>query len=138
MELVFYVPGQPWIIDFAHERGGLVVSQLENQTLQELQVRHPDAKVVSFHEAAAEIHSAHRTQPRAVDREDYEFARSIVLGVVDGSEEEGESFKLEDFGSGPLAQIYAYVEGSYWVFEDVHTLPHAAIVSRVRGAAATA
>lgn len=138
MELVFYVPGQPWIIDFAHVRGGLVVSQLENQTLKELQVRHPHAKIVSFQEAAAEIHSAHRTQPRSVDRADYEFGRAMVLGVVDGSEAEGESFKVKEFGAGPLAQVYACVEGTCWVFEDVYTLPHTAIIGRIREVMANA
>lgn len=134
MELVFYVPGQPWVIDFAHERGGLVVSQLESQTLDEMRVRHPGAKIVPFHEAAAEIHAAHRSHPRPIHRDDYDFARSIVLGGVDGNEAEGESFKVSDFGAGALAQVYACLGGRCWMFEDVCTLPHAVIMRRIRQA----
>ncbi|MBA6068102.1 hypothetical protein [Pseudomonas mosselii] len=131
MELVFYVPGQPWVIDFAHVRGELIVSQLENQTLDEMQVRHPGAKIVPFHEAAAEIHATHRGQPRPVPRDDYEFARAMVVST-DGNEVDGESFKLRDFGAGALAQVYACVGGTYWMFEDACTLPHEAVLRRVQ------
>ena len=134
MELVFYVPGQPWVIDFAHQRGGLIVSQLENKTLDELQVLHPGAKIVTFHEAATEIHSAHRSQPRAIGVEDYEFARALVLDKVDGSKVEGESFKVREFGTGVLAQVYARLGDCCWLFEDVHTLNHADILGRIREA----
>lgn len=133
MELVFYVPGQPWVIDFAHVRGDLVVSQLENWTLDDVRKIHPGAQVVPYCEAAAQIHAGHRGQPRPIHREDYEFARAIVLDMVDGSEAEGESFKVLDFGAEGCAQVYACVGGAYWVFEDDPTLPHAAVIKRVRG-----
>lgn len=134
MELVFYVPGQPWVIDFACVRGDLVVSELESQTLDEVQVRHPGAKIVSFHEAAAEIHAAHRSQPRPIHRDDYDFARSVVVGGIDGNEVEGESFKVSDFGVGASTQVYACLGGKFWVFEGVCAMSHAAVMRRVQQA----
>ncbi|MGM7284760.1 hypothetical protein ABRY74_23220 [Pseudomonas guariconensis] len=133
MELVFYVPGQPWVIDFAHERGDLVVSQLENQTLDEVQVLHPGAKIVPYKEAAAQIHAVHRSHPRPIPRVDYEFARTMVVDGIEGNEVNGESFKVPDFGAGELAQVYACSSnGMCWMFEDACTLPHAEVMRRVQ------
>ncbi|MBX8493146.1 hypothetical protein K5D42_25075 [Pseudomonas cichorii] len=134
MELVFYVPGQPWVIDFAHICGGVVVSQLYNQTLDEVKKIHPGATVVSFQEAAAQIHAGHRGQPRPIHQDDYKFARRIVFGKIDGSQAEGESFKVPDFGADALSQVYACYNGTYWVFEEDYNLPHETVIDRVRQA----
>ncbi len=48
MENVFYVPGQPWVIDFAVERGGVLVSAINGETLEQVQTRHSGAVIADF------------------------------------------------------------------------------------------
>lgn len=135
MEKVFYVPGQPWVIDFAFMReDGTLVTQLQRHTLEEVQERSPGAIITSYQDAAAQIEAGCKTEPRRIELEDFDYALNVLppmQWVRDGS---SESFKMCERTNGKVTGIYVRLGASYWKFEDVYTLPHTEIIAKVRKA----
>ena len=134
-EMVFYVPGQPWVIDFAKVRGdGVTVSQLQGHTLEEVQARSPGAIITSYDEAAAQIEAGCKTEPRQIDAEDFDYALNVLPPAQWVAGDHAESFKMCERTNGRVTAIYARVGATYWKFEDVYTMPHAEIIAKVRKA----
>lgn len=133
MDKVFYVPGQPWVLDFAVEReDGVLVSEQEGKTLAEIQHRSPSAILVTYKQAVEKIEAGCKSNPRPIDAADFLYAQNElpleqwVVGF------EYESFKLGDRINGRIAAIYARIGNTYWKFEDVYSLSHIQIITRVK------
>ncbi|MDF4211172.1 hypothetical protein P2W50_31460 [Pseudomonas protegens] len=136
MEKVFYVRGQPWVIDFAIERAdGVVVSQLRGHTLAEVQAHSPGAEIITYREAVALIESGCKTEPRQINLEDFEYALNVLppMRWVRGCEYE--SFMMSERTNGRVTGIYARAGTTFWKFEDVCTMSHTEIIAKVRKAA---
>ncbi|HDQ4405505.1 TPA: hypothetical protein P8734_005703 [Pseudomonas aeruginosa] len=134
-EMVFYVPGQPWVIDFAKVRAdGVTVTQLQGHTLEEVKARSPGAVVISYDEAVAQIEAGSKSEPRQIDAEDFDYALNALPPVQWVAGDHAESFKMCERTNGRVTAIYARVGSTYWKFEDVYTLPHSEIIAKVRNA----
>jgi len=134
MEKVFYVPGQPWAIDFAVERDGVTVSQISGETLEQVQARHPGAIVADYAEVCAQIEAQSKTEPRQIDAEDFDYALNVLPPVGWVRESGCESFKMSEHTNGNVTAIYARVGETFWTFQDVYTMKHAEIMAKVRQA----
>lgn len=135
MENVFYVPGQPWVIDFAIQRAdGATVTRLQGHTLEEVQARHPGAQLMSYQKAEQQIEAGCKTSPRRIDREDFDYALNVLPPVRWDQNGKYETFLMSERINGRVTGIYARVSDSYWKFEDVYTLSHVEIIAKVREA----
>lgn len=135
MEKVFYVRGQRWVIDFAIERAdGVTVSQLQGHTLEEVQARSPGAEIMTYREAVALIEAGCKTEPRQIDREDFDYALNVLPPMQWVRGGEYESFMMSERTNGKVTGIYARAGATYWKFEDVCTMSHTEIITKVRKA----
>jgi hypothetical protein len=135
MEKAFHVPGQPWVIDFAFVRAdGVTVSELQGFTLEEVQARHPGAIITFYREAIAEIEASCKTEPRQIGAEDFEYALNVLPRCQWARGDESDSFKMSERTNRRITAIYARVGATYWRFEDVCTMPHTEIITKVRKA----
>ncbi|MEA9979902.1 MULTISPECIES: hypothetical protein [unclassified Pseudomonas] len=133
MEKVFYVPGQPWVIDFAVERAdGVTVSQLQGHTLNEVQARSPGVIITTYEDATARIEAGSKTEPRQIDVEDFDYALNVLPPVRWVRGGDVESFKMSERTNGRVTSIYSRVGASYWKFEDIYTMSHNEIIAKVR------
>ncbi|MFV0455623.1 MAG: hypothetical protein ACK5NQ_11640 [Pseudomonas sp.] len=137
MEKVFYVPGQPWAIDFAVERDGVTVSQISGETLEQVQARHPGAIVADYAEVCAQVEAQSKTEPRQIDAEDFDYALNVLPPVGWVRESGCESFKMSEHTNGNVTAIYARLGDTFWTFQDVYTMKHAEIMEKVREAQAS-
>jgi hypothetical protein len=138
MEKVFYAPGERWVIDFAIKRAdGVTVTQIQGQTLEQVQARHPGAQLMSYQEAEQQIEAGCKTAPRRIDREDFDYALNVLPPVRWDQNGKYETFLMSERTNGRVTGIYARVKDSYWKFEDVCTLSHVEIIAKVREAMKT-
>ena len=135
MEKVFYVPGQPWVIDFAFMReDGTLVTQLQRHTLEQVKERSPGAIITTYQDAAEQIEAGCKTEPRQIDAEDFDYALNVLPPMQWVRGGDVESFLMSERTNGRVTGIYARLGDTYWKFEDVCTLPHAEIIAKVRKA----
>jgi len=134
MSQVFYVPGQPLAIDYAHQnKAGHWVAQRSGLLFCELRMSYPGVVVgdESFFLAA----QARRfgTVPEHIERSSFEFALHYRKVIDHPGAGDSESFKLADMTVGNITSIYARIGTGYWLFQDVATLPHCQIIQRITG-----
>jgi len=135
MEMVFYVPGQPWVIDFVIERAdGVAVSVLHGLTLEEIRAYSPGVIVTSHQEACAQINAGRKAGPLRISAEDYDYVSGLIPSDRRISDGESESFVMGERASGRVTAIYARVGGSYWHFAGIDTMSHSEIITAVLGA----
>ena len=134
MEKVFYVPGQPWVIDYALDRDGVTVTQRQRHTLEEVRVHSPAAIIITFQEAAAQIEAGCKTEPRQIDAEDFAYGLNVLPPVQWVHRHDCESFKMSECTNGRVTAIYARVGQTFWRFDDICTMPHAQIIAKVHKA----
>lgn len=138
MEKVFYVPGQPWVIDFAVDRAdGLTVTQLQGHTLDQVLIRNPGAIITTYLEATAQIEAGCKTEPRQIDVGDFDYGLNVLPPVQWVHRDDSESFKMSERTNGLVTAIYARVGNTYWKFEDICTMSHIEIIAKVRKAMAS-
>ena len=132
MVKVFYVPGQPVVIDYARPVGALGwMAQHSGLMLAELRVRHPGAVLGDEETFLLDQTRAFATAPQPITEARYHFAlehRQLIDHAGDG---ESESFKLAEMSVGNITTVYARWRGCYWMFEAVATLPHLLIIQEI-------
>lgn len=132
MENVFYVPGQPWVIDYAIARAdGVIVSQLQGLTLEQIQVEHPGAIITTYFAARAEVEAGCKSEPRCIDEVDFEYGLNVLPPTGWMHDGDSESFKMSEHTNGRITAIYARVGETFWKFQDVYTLTHAEIIEKI-------
>lgn len=131
-EKVFYVPGQPWVQDFAVEVEGVVRSQLQGLTLEQFQAREPGVIVCTYGEARAQIEALSKSEPKPISEADFFYALEALPPQGWRHDAAGESFKMAEHINGRITAIYARIGGTFWRFDDVFTMPHAEVMERVR------
>jgi hypothetical protein len=135
MEKVFYIPGQPWIVDFAVARkDGVIVSEQQGITFSELKNLYPSAVMIDYKEAVEQIENRCKTEPRQINAEDYYYALEVFPLEQRTSGGDFETFKMSQRTNGRVTAIYARIGNSYWMFQDVYSLNHLEIIARVRTA----
>ena len=131
-EKVFYVPGQPWIQDFAVEVDGVVRSALQGLTLDQIQAKEPGVIVCTYEEARAQIEALCKSEPKQIGEDDFIYALEALPPQGWRHDAAGESFKMAERLNGRITAIYARIGTTFWRFDDVFTMPHAEIMERVR------
>lgn len=132
MEKVFYVPGQPWVLDFAIEADGVARSELTGRTLEQVQAENPGAILCTYDEARAQIEALCKSEPKPISAADFEYALEVLPPRGWVADEAGESFKMAEHLNGRITGIYARIGETFWRFDDVFTMTHAEIMARVR------
>lgn len=132
METVFYVPGQPWVIDFAFERAdGVNVSQQQGLTLEQIQAEHPGAIATTYSKALEAIEAGCKSEPRRIDEVDFDYALNVLPPVGWVRAGDSESFKMSERTNGRVTAIYARFGSTFWSFQDIYKLTHLDIIQRV-------
>lgn len=138
MGKAFYVPNQPWFVDYAIERAdGVMVSELAGLTLEQIKAKYPGAILITCQQAQNAIESLCKTVPRPIDDVDFEYAQTALANYGHCQSGDTESFMLTEHKSGRVTAIYARIGAHCWTFNDVCDLSHAAIVERVLNAQPT-
>ncbi len=136
MNLIF-VPGSPCAIDAAElNEHGQCLGLHSGLPLRDLQTRHPGAQVGSEDDFIA--HLAARVSVEPISDQAFCRARDMMppLSWHSSHQEDGEAetFVFGELEDGAMATIYARLGERYWRLHGVATLPHQAIVARVRAA----
>ncbi|MCK9759894.1 hypothetical protein LT708_25210 [Pseudomonas syringae pv. syringae] len=131
LEKAFYVPGQPWVIDFAKVRqDGVFVSELHGLTLDEIKAHNPNAIITDYELAEALIHGDVSGQPRQILEEDYLYVRSELPVFDQFLGLNTESFKIDSDGDGYT--IYARLELQCFKFKSMVDLSHQEVMRRIK------
>ncbi|MEE5177074.1 hypothetical protein V2K54_25520 [Pseudomonas alliivorans] len=131
LEKAFYVPGQPWVIDFAVVReDGVFVSQLHGLTLDEIKALNPNAVITDYELAEALIHGDVSGKPRQILEEDYLYVRSELPMTDHFLGLNTESFKTASDTHGYT--IYARLERKCFKFKSEIDLSHQDVMRRVK------
>ena len=139
MTQVFYVPGQPSIIDYARELApGQWATRCGLLMLPELRVRYPGAVLGDEEAFLRDQEAAHGTRPVRISAARYDYALSHHNVTDFAADNECDSFKLPCGEVGNVTRIYAHWHGCYWTFMALATLPHPAIVERLAESATEA
>ena len=139
MSKVFYVPGQPSIIDYAREIGpNQWATRCRMLMLAELHICHPGAVLGDEESFLLAQEAALGTLPQEISEARYEYALTRLQVLDFAAVGKDFSFKLEKFEVGNLTRIYARCNGRYWTFVGLATLTHQMIVQRVTLSAAGA
>ncbi|EJE4644401.1 hypothetical protein BKG02_004754 [Vibrio parahaemolyticus] len=130
MQYVFYVPGKPTAIAYAHDKDGEPVTGL-GESLESLAKRYPGVTIGSESEFLEQAEKALRTDPVEVPAAAFHEALHMLPPLQWRCFDGEESFKCSEFYSGNVTYIYANVAGRYWKFRDVATLTHDEIIQRI-------
>lgn len=132
MEKVFYVPGQPWVLDYVEEVDGVAYSYTRRMTLEQTQAENPGVTLCTYDEARAQIEALCKSEPKQISEGDFECALGVLPPEGWRADGAGESFKMAERVNGRITAIYARICNTFWHFNDVCTMPHAEIMERVR------
>lgn len=131
LEKAFYVPGQPWVIDFAVARqDGVFVSELHGLTLDEIKALNPNAIITDYELAEALIHGDLSGQPRQILEEDYLYVRSELPVIDQFLGLNTESFKIDSDSHGYT--IYARLDRQCFKFKSKIILSHHDVMRRIK------
>ena len=126
-EMVFYVPGSLWLVDFARLSDGQYLPSLEA-----MQANFPGCELMSYDEASQAMNDAAKQPVTRITREEYDDKLCVMPPLDWRGSESGESFKLCEMYSGNITDIYARSGNEYFTLRDHVTLTHGDIMQRVK------
>lgn len=128
---VFYSRSENTVIDTCRDTNP-PRSHIQNETLNEIRARYPDAEYIEFEKAIKIIEEKHRLPVREITKE-YFWEMLEVLPPAGWKKETGcESFKLSEKWSGNITDIYARIDKRYFTLRDTIFLPHNEIIKRCK------
>ncbi|MDD4937136.1 MAG: hypothetical protein PHT60_15340 [Acidiphilium sp.] len=136
MTKLFYVPGSTHAIDYAREIAGQYVSVYGGRTLAELAEEYPGVVLGDEDSFIEQQERALSTDPKEITETQFMDALEMLPPLHWMNHGAGESFKCPEFIAGNITTIYARLNGRYWSFQGVATLPHVAIMERIARAEA--
>lgn len=132
MDKVIYVPGERWVQEYATERAdGVIVGWQTGKTLNEIQREFPTAVIIGENEAADQIESLAKTEPRRIDKKTFKNALEMLPPDDWVFDRKFESFKCSERTTGRVTAIYVSIGAFYWMFHDLCTMSHSEIIERV-------
>lgn len=123
----------PVLIDTAKpNEAGVLVGRHSNETIEQVAKRYPGAQIGELVDIISEKEAMLKTLPVEITEARY-FEMLEVLPPEDWkSSSDGSSFKLCEYLSGLITSIYVAMGPRYFAFNDLATLPHAAIMQKVK------
>lgn len=109
-------------------------TRADGRTLDELRQTWPDMVLGKLSEYQALSDARHYTPVKEIDEERF-TGQLEVLPPEDWQSPgkgQGQSFKMSEYWSGNLTNIYAHVQGRFFEFRDRCTLSHQDIVARIQ------
>ena len=127
----FYEPGSHSIIDLAVLVDNVWRSQINNEDIDQLRARYPNAEFGDFDVIYEQKINSYKSDP--VEITEAEFIRALeILPPVGWTTAKGvESFKMSERLSGMITAIYARVGKRYFSFNDTITLKADEIADRI-------
>lgn len=132
---VFYTPAQngqfPNIIDRALPIEGGYIGQYSLETLEQIQLRHKGALLGDAATVQAERQAMMITEPTSITED--EFIQALECLPPEGwvRNRHTESFKMSEYYSGQITEIYARFSDTYWCFRDLASKTHNDIMHKV-------
>lgn len=122
------------VIDLMHPVNGSdeLVSHYQKETIEQLRERHPDAEVISIDHAIAKSEAHFRQPVSEITEKSFWYYLEVLFPEDWQHHNGGESFKLCEYTSGSITQIFAHIGNRYFTLHDNHTMPHIEILRRVR------
>jgi hypothetical protein len=121
----------PSIIDMAKEVDGVMRGTFSGQTLDEISVRCHGAQLGELDEVIAQKEASLISQPTSITEEDYWDALEQLPPNDWHTTGHYESFKMSEHLSGRITSIYCKTGDQYFTFNDVCTLSHQEIVTKI-------
>jgi len=118
----FYVPGSDTIIDTAELRDGVWRSTIQNEDINQIRMRYPNAELADFEKVYAKVEASYRTKPIEITRAEFIYALEVLPPVGWHTVKGVESFKISERYYGQMTAIYARVGKRYFTFRDAITL----------------
>lgn len=134
---VFYTPAKdgrvPVVIDVARLNSDNVYVGLYNgETLEQITKRYPDASIGESGEIAATSESMMKTEPVEITEEQFHEMLEVLPPEDMQRDVHGSSFKVCEYISGRITSIYVAMGKRYFAFNDLASLPHLAIMEKVK------
>jgi hypothetical protein len=107
-------------------------SHIQNETLEEIRARYPDAEYIEFEKAIKISEDLHRLPVREITEKDFWEMLEVLPPAGWKQEPNCESFKLSERWSGNITDIYARIGERYFTLRDTIFLPHAEIIRRCK------
>ncbi len=118
----FYVPGSDTIIDTAELRDGVWRSSIENEDINQIRIRYPNAELADFQRVYEKVEASYRTRPVEITKAQFIYALEVLPPVGWRTAKGVESFKISERYYGQMTAIYARVGKRYFTFRDAITL----------------
>lgn len=135
MTMLFCVPGDPHVIDYAREREGRLVSMITGETPAELAAQYPGVVLADERTFLEQQDRLLSSDPREIAEARFFDALGELPPLNRRHYPEGdESFMWPEFVGGNVTTIFARRDDRYWSFQGVATLTHADIMRRVEAA----
>lgn len=131
---VFCVPGRTGIIDLAVNRGGVLVSDFMNETIEQVALRYPGVIVCTMDDAITSREAAFKTDPVEITEDTFIEMLEVLPPMGWAARGNTESFKMCEFTVGSITAIYARVGQRFFHLSDVFTLTHDEIMAKVQQA----
>ena len=132
-EVVFYIPGQPTIIDLTYtDPDGVVRSQCYRESLEQIRQRFPGAALGTLGHAMAEGETSLQSDPAEITEDQYSHMLEVLPPLNWRHGDGSESFMLCELIYGNTTSIYCRIGACYFTFNDSASLSHEQIVSRCK------
>jgi len=105
-------------------------SHIQNETLEEIRARYPDAEYIKFDDAIKISNDKNRLPVREITEKDFWEMLEVLPPEGWKQETNCESFKLCEYWSGTITDIYARIGKRYFTLRDSARTPHAEIIRR--------
>lgn len=128
--MLFAEPGSPWPIDSASLVNGQWVSELQQESLQQLRLRYPNAQLYERHEWIAAAEKALIRPPRRISEREFDDQLTILPPVNWVRTANTDSFQISERITGRIVHIYARYLGQHFHLVDRSTLTHAEIIAK--------
>ena len=128
--MLFAEPGSPWPIDTASLVNGQWISELRQESLQQLRSRYPTAQLYERHEWIAAAENALIRPPRLISKSEFDHQLAILPPVNWVRTANTTSFQISERITGRIVHIFALYLGHHFHLVDRSTLTHADIIAK--------
>jgi len=134
---MFYTPANgilvPQIIDEAKiNPQGAYIGVYSGETLEQVAARYPGAQLGECDEIVATREAMMKTDPVEITEDQYVAMLEVLPPEDFKFDAFGTSFKMSEYFSGRITNIYATYDNRYFMLTDVASLPHSEIIEKIK------
>ena len=129
IDYCFYDPINHRVLELLHP--GTFKGINSGLSLDELQLKNPNAEYWNFDRACIDFYNSFKTAPNAISEAEFNRAIETIVKINWVACSASESFKCADCLAGSITQIYARLGDKYYTLIDDIFLSHNDIIKRV-------